>query len=93
MFDCIPMIFYIITVIILILISIHRSNNSNTTIKNNNKQLEIMWVMSSLLCSIIGACILYLFCSTGNKLGAWIIALLPIIVGIFRIFTNSKVYR
>jgi hypothetical protein len=92
MFDCIPMIFYIITVIILILISIHRSNNSNTTIKNNNK-LEIMWVMSSLLCSIIGACILYLFCSTGNKLGAWIIALLPIIVGIFRIFTNSKAYQ
>ena len=76
MFECGPMVFFIICAICNILAGIQFNYKSTS----NNTLYKIINFISQLICWILSTYILHLLCLSGNTQIAWVLVLLPFII-------------
>ena len=89
MFECPPMVFYCILVVIQVAVGIYSGHYSKKNY-NNNMELEILTIVAHLACWALCAFILHLLCSSGNTGVAWVVVLLPLILGLI---SGVELYR
>jgi uncharacterized membrane protein len=79
MFDCPPMVFYLVLVVIQVATGIYSGYYSKKNY-NNSTRLEITSVLLHVACWALCAFVLHLFCASGNTGAAWVIVLMPMII-------------
>ena len=79
MFDCPPMVFYLVLVVIQVATGIY-SGHYSKKLYNNSTRLEITAILAHVACWALCAFVLHLFCASGNTNIAWVIVFMPMIV-------------